>query len=328
VIIATNYTKHAMGLENYIAHYSKNKEMFLHYREMWRNNKNSLLFVLIETISRCNLRCEMCIHSVGYKQVKDMDDNLFQKVLDNIESMNIPSVCMNMTNEPLLDKHIFSRTRKVYEVDCVCDIMMNTNAVLLDENAANEILDSGLTRLLIGFDGYKPETYEMIRKGASYKKVMKNILNFIELKGKRGAALPIVRMSFVRTKINEAEIEDWVQFWKDKVDYLSIQEYYTHVLDSSKDHLLPETSRRKLLDYSEITCEQPFERVAIRGDGTVLPCCSILGVDLPVGNLWDRDLAEIWQGEPMEAIRNLFRERKWEEHPICSKCLKISSGLA
>jgi radical SAM protein with 4Fe4S-binding SPASM domain len=328
MIIVTDYCKHEAGLENYIADHSKDKENFMLYRKRWQDNKDSLLFILLETTSKCNLRCKMCAHSVGYKKVVDMDDYLFGIILENIKSMNIPSVCMNCTNEPLLDKNIINRIKKIYSLNCVYDIMMNTNAVLLDEFMSERIIDSGLTRLLIGFDAFTQEVYENIRQGATYAKVFQNILTLLDIKEKKGAYLPVVRISLVRTKLNEAEIGAWVNFWRDKADYLTIQEYLTPVADHSKDYLRGDTSIRKKLNYSDITCKQPFERVAIRGDGSVLPCCSHLAVDMPIGNLYEQSLKEIWHGENMEALRDLFRRHQWAEHPICSKCLKISFELS
>ena len=55
--------------------------------------------------------------------------------------------------------------------------MINTNATLLEENMNRKLIERGLTRIRIGFDGATADTYEKIRIGANFHKVKDNILN-------------------------------------------------------------------------------------------------------------------------------------------------------
>ncbi len=323
--LVNNFSKHTLGFEEYIAKNHHDPKGYREYRNNWDNNKQDLLFLLIETLWNCNLTCPMCIHSTGYDEVKKMDDELLNLVLKNIKELKIPSVCMNNTNEPLLDKKIISRIKQVAEIDCVMDIQMNTNGVLLDENISREIINSGLTKLLIGFDAFSKATYEKIRTGgADYDKVLNNILRFLEIRDEMESVFPVVRISFVRTAENEMEIDDWIGFWENKADYITIQEYLTQVEDDSRNFLKPKSNKRKDVDVESITCPSPFERVVVRGDGAVFPCCSPLALDMPMGTLYESSLAEVWNGKAFKDLRQRFVDGKWQEHEICGKCLKIS----
>lgn len=324
--MVADYSKHG-NINNFIADYHPKSKDFIKYRKRWEENKDSLLYLVLETTSKCNLKCPICIHSIGYEQKEDMNDEIFECILKNIGEMKIPSIGVNFTNEPLLDKKIFQRVKKIANIDCVVDIHMNTNAALLNKENSFKILNSGLTRLMIGFDAFSKETYESMRVGASYEKVLKNILYFLDLKEKMHKIFPIVRISFVRSSINENEIEKWFGFWKDRVDYITIQEYFTPVLDNSKDYLLPRSNKRKEVDILDITCPQPFERAVIRGNGSVLPCCAHFATEMPIGNIKQNGLKDIWHGEKAIELRKYFEENRWEEHPICSKCLGISYDL-
>ena len=71
-----------------------------------------------------------------------------------------------------------------FQIDSVVDIHMNTNAVLLNKLNKEKILNSNLTRLLLGFDGYSKDVFEKVRDRAKYDKIFNNIINFIELKKK------------------------------------------------------------------------------------------------------------------------------------------------
>lgn len=325
--MVSNYSKHG-DINKYIEDNIANKDAYLSYRNKWNNNvNNELLFLLLETTYKCNLKCEMCIHSVGYDKCETMSSELFDKALNGIKAMQIPSVCMNQVNEPLLDSLIFERIEKVASIDSVVDIHMNTNAILLNEDRARQILNSGLTRLLIGFDGFSKETYERVRSGGKYDSVLNNILNFLELKKQMKKVFPIVRISFVKTSLNENEIEDWFNFWKDKVDYIAIQEFVTPVLDDSKAYLIPKSSSRIDADINSITCDQPSKQMVVRGDGDILPCCSHFATKMPVGNLNTNSLQEIWNGQKINNLREMFRLSNWNNHKICSPCLKISYGI-
>lgn len=328
VTMVTDYSRHG-DINEYIAKHHPAPQDFRDYRRRWNSNVDDLLFLLLETTSTCNLRCPVCAHSVdGFPHVPAMSDLIFNLCLDAIQEMKIPSISMNQNNEPLLDKKIIERIEQVVSVGSVFDVFMNTNAVLLTEDVGKQLIDSGLHRLLIGFDGFSKNVYEQMRVGANYGLVMKNITRFLNLKKAMGAVFPVVRISFVRSSINEGEINAWFDFWKEKVEYITIQEFITPVLDDSKSHLIPKSSLRKEVAGNFSICKQPFERAIIRGNGDVLPCCSPGAMGMSIGNITTSSLREIWGGREVAALREMFRQGKWQHHDICSKCIKISYGLA
>ena len=253
VALVSDYCKHG-DINQFIEINHPNPISFSAYRKKWDNidNQDKVIFSLIETTSKCNFTCPMCIQSDGYPATKNMSKDLFDKILSEIVINEIPSVAMNQVNEPLLDKKIFDRIEAVSKVETVCDIHMNTNASLLNEERSIKIINSNLTRLLIGFDGFSKKTYEKVRRKGNYEQVLKNILNFLELKKKSKKVFPVVRISFVKTSENENEIKDWFDFWKDKVDYLTIQEFITPFTDSRRAYLIPKSSKRKNIDASKI----------------------------------------------------------------------------
>ena len=93
--------------------------------------------------------------------------------------------------------------------------------------------------------------------------------------------------------------------YADKVDYLSVQEFVSPVLDNSRNYLLSDSNVRPK-DIKDISCRQPFERVTIRGDGAVLACCSHQSSKMSVGNIMTESLSAIWKNEKMEALRKSF----------------------
>ena len=58
--------------------------------------------------------------------------------------------------------------------------------------------DCGVTQLFFSIDAASKETYDKIRKGSDWDKVMKNINYFLDLKKKKGKKLPVTRVNFCR----------------------------------------------------------------------------------------------------------------------------------
>ena len=75
-------------------------------------------------------------------------------------------------------------------------------------------------------DALTPETYSKVRVGSiKLDRVIKNIETFLELRSKGNYKLPLVGVSFVKMKQNEHELENFINFWKNKVDMISIQSW-------------------------------------------------------------------------------------------------------
>lgn len=137
--------------------------------------------VLIDTVSFCNLRCSMCVHKDMRRKKGIMPWSLFTKIIDEIaaEDKTI-RVWMVFFGEALILKKrkptIFDMIRYA-KYSRLTDVVLNSNANLLDEEAARELIRSGLDALYIGIDAFTPETYAQVRVGGNYQKTVENIMH-------------------------------------------------------------------------------------------------------------------------------------------------------
>ena len=106
--------------------------------------------------------------------------------------------------------------------------------MLLTQKISNELIDSGLTRLQISIDAVSEETYQKVRPGGKLKTVITNLQNFLELK-KLKKITPLTRVNFVKTSLNESELDRFISYWSNKVDMIGVQEFVkpTKVKDST-----------------------------------------------------------------------------------------------
>lgn len=275
-----------------------------------------------ETIFGCNIRCVMCTHSFQElfpSRQKFMEFTLFKKVIDEGSRYGLSSIGLDQEGEPLLVDNIFEFISYAKKQG-ILDIIMNTNAFLLDKEKTEKLIHSGLTRIHFSLDAITEDIYSLIRKGSDFKKVITNILYFCNRKKELKKELPVTRVSFVRMKLNEHEIKPFVKFWTPYVDAIAIQEFN----NPFPSHLgLKKLYAKSRIKNTNFRCTQPWFRVVILTDGTVLPCC-LLGMSLKmaIGNVNNDSMYNLWNSDSMKRLRKLHKENKYYEHEICNVCAK------
>ena len=301
-------------------------ERFKEYRRKW-NKAGRLekvyefpLFLVFEPMWRCNLKCIMCCHSNPQNSSMEYNSKMpwymYERIMKEAEDHHCPSLTIGGHCEPLLDNRL-SEMIALAKKSGFVDIMVNTNATLMNDKVGKKLIENGLTRLRIGFDGATSETYEKIRVGAEFEEVKNNILDFIELRKELNSKLPIVRISCVHLSTNDLEIEDFIKYWTPIVECVSIQRYRPH--DILKDH-----DRHKLgvgeKVFKTIQCSEPWERLYIRGNGDVHICCQpVYGPK--VGNVMDCSLYEMWHSETANNLRSAIKKHDWDSVPTCKECM-------
>ena len=95
-------------------------------------------------------------------------------------------------------------------------IWLHTNGQMLNEKNSKRLIENGLKKLNISIDAVTKETYEKLRVGGSYEKLLKNVETFLKLKKQYNAKYLRVRVSFVEQKENFHEKKVFLIFGKIK----------------------------------------------------------------------------------------------------------------
>jgi radical SAM protein with 4Fe4S-binding SPASM domain len=273
--------------------------------------------------------CPITIPSAREKYITDerMSWETYQKIILEAEKYECPSLNPQGLNEPLLDQD-FESYVKFAKNHGFLDVMINSNATLLSEERSRKILGSGLTRLRFSLDAATKETYEKIRVGAKYDSVMKNIKRFIKIRDQEGFKLPIVGVNFVKMKINEHEINEFIEKWRDEVDFIALQEFVPPESDSDYSEFFTSDLTFQNQVTNSFNCQQPWQRLNIHNNGDVAPCCTTFGSELALGNVSNQSLYEMWNSEEMNNLRKIHKEGRYMDNPWCNKCVKSMSGNA
>jgi len=275
------------------------------------------LHVDVETTDACNLRCRMCIHGLGgVKDTGFIDPELAYKVIDECGRLGVYSIKFNFRGEPLLHESLVdfvshAKKRRIMEVQ------FNTNGLITNEMRSASLVNAGLDRIIFSVDGATKETYENIRIGGSYDKLISNIDAFLEIKRRKGLTKPAIRVQMVKYYGAEKEEKEFVKLWNEKgVDNIAVIEKQDR--DVKNGYPLKNGKR----PIGRAFCEQPWQRLNVNRDGKVLMCCGDWERKSVVGDLRRQTLEEIWKSEIMREMREKIRSGRLDEIPACRTCFR------
>lgn len=281
--------------------------------------------VLIDTISYCNLKCSMCVHRSMERKKGLMEWDLFTKIVDEIACVD-PTVRVWMVffGEALLLKR---KKPTIFEMISyakrkgLSDIVLNSNANLMDEEASRKLISSGLDAIYIGIDAFTAGTYKKLRVGGNYERVVENTKRLLRMKKEEGSKTPEVYVQFVEMDTNVAEKEDFIHFWNDEGAIVKIR---------------PKVSWGGMIEAPNLIlgkeerwpCYWAMRTMSITDQGKVVTCAVDLDARFIGGDITTHSLSDVWNG-PMKELRNLHLLKRFDELPgICKDCRDWQSARA
>ncbi len=314
--------------------YEKFGQRFIDYRKRYSDNIKKLDLdkktkfpntVILELVNRCDLECVMCYQGLRNDAEKfTVNEKTLDKIFDDFKKNKL-SALMLTASEPLLFKQIDKVLEKAKEAE-IMDIFLFTNGTLLNEKNSEMILNSNITRLFISVDAATEETYNKVRIPVSKRlleeknrlqKIENNVKGFIQFRNSKKLSLPLTRVSFVALEENKHEIEMFKTKWKNIADSIEIQRE-TSIEVYGKLEML-EKDKYTANKGTKYNCNKPWGDMAIYSDGTVGPCCNLVGRKTPIGNIKDNTIKEIWNGKVMNEIRQSFINNN--PNDVCKICI-------
>lgn len=310
---------------------------YIDYRKRW-NSASSFAYrpdfpihLDLELLYACNLKCIMCPFGVktykhpAYKG-QNLDRDVLRKIFIEGEKHQLSSVRFNGLSEPLMSVDLPDLIR--FAIDHgVIDTFITTNGVLLTREKSRELIKAGLNHIMISVDGSTKETYESIRVGADYRKILENIYSFLNEREKCNSRLPLLRLTFVKMKVNEHELESFIEKWLGVVDYIGIGGY----LNNIEDDLLSDglrTSSGTMEDIEKFYCYQPWVRGIIYANGDFFPCCANYGRATTPFNVHKMTVHDIWNSKEVRFIQDIHKSGEYFKHPTCKLCISKRDDFA
>lgn len=211
------------------------------------------------------------------------------------------------------------------------EVGFNTNATIIDDERAEAIARAGAHCVTVSIDGASAETYEAIRRGATFANVLRGIRALVAAQKRYGR--PRVDLSFVAMRSNIEEIPRLVELAADcgaagvhieplfaQTGSAELDEHYAREnlgnIDPSRVRELFEGSvaERSHFDYLEAAkslrndwaCSEPWSAIWVTSAGEVRTCCVN---EVSFGNLNEQTFDAIWNGAAFRRLRDQHRRR-------------------
>lgn len=285
-------------------------------------------FLSIEPVNFCNLHCPECPVGIGVspnqKSVMSLDK--YEKIIEE-QKKTLWYLILYFQGEPLLHKQFSALVKFAHDRNIFTHT--STNAQLLSDEMAKELVLSRLDKLIISIDGTTQEVYETYRVGGKLEKAVEGLKNIVEWKKRLHSKSPQVEVQFIVLKTNEhqlPEIKKVAKSWgADKIVLKTAQLY-----DYENGHpLMPSPKYSRYIQNPDGTyrlkkkiknrCWRQWSGAVVTADGKLLPCCFDKQVEHAFGQSDNKSLLEIWRNKKAMMFRQqLLTNRKAVE--ICRNC--------
>ncbi len=306
------------------------------------------IYMTLGITSGCNYRCKHCGNNSIIPKETDLKNEEVYKLLDEMIELNLLKI--NFTGgEPTTNPHLIEYIR--YVKGKIPRITMTTNGSLITDEFAKRLKDAGLNMAKISIDGLSKFHNQFRNFENAYEKAIAAIKNF----QKHGIE---VRVQTTLTKDNTKDLLDLMEVLSDlKISHQTIvpvcpigradremmldkESYKNFIYDmylkvkdliekgtTTNFQIRPVFGARELFEGLKNTsfetlsmkysCEALQNTMEIQPNGDVVPCSFL---SLPIGNVREKSLIEIWKDSEANKLRGLFENNKNNEH--CSNCSK------
>ena len=307
--------------------------------------------ISLEPTNHCNLKCPLCPTGVGDTSVEyglfKLDK--YKKVVDMFSKW-AQTVQFFSWGEPLLNKSFIDMIRYASKDPYKLRTTTCVNLTVTTDEQIKGLLTSNLDMLTVSIDGVTQEVYEKYRVGGNLETVFNNLKKLIAAKELYKSKTKI-QWAFIVFKHNEHQVEEAKRMASDLGIPIEIKEAMPGmkgVLHGSVDEMvdtygewLPDNpkynaynmeakNRKTDFSYNAGTrkkpvefCKRPWRQTFVNWNGDVFPCdCVHTEEKHRMGNIFEQDFKEIWNGEKYVAARKELLDQPNDLETICHTCKK------
>jgi len=305
----------------------------------------------VEVTTRCHLKCTICEHTYWSEKGRDMSFEEFKGIIDQFPKLKwigLTGIGSSFLNRDYLRMLRYLKSKSIY-------VELFDSFTQIDEKVAKELIEIGVDKVCLSIEAATKETYEKIRVGASFDKVLASVRSLISLKKEMKTPIPELWFHYIVTKDNVYEMPQFVElvaslkanenggsllYWTDLLDFEEVKHLVTEIPEEVKKEVLKkgkELGVEMWWNQDFTPCEpmtkcvrwtEPFILVT----GHVQPCCVINEANkrdfqkkYAVGNVFEKPFPEIWNNQ-YKSCRQAIREGYVPA--ICRPCRVFDLSLS
>lgn len=263
--------------------------------------------------NKCNSNCLICPYKDMNYSYKNMSDELFEKLLNEIDETKLKRIIPYLNNEPFLDINFMNKIKRIRSKFKKIEIEISSNVSMIKEEDIIEMGKLNITELRLSVFGYEKETYNRMMPCLNYEKTFKK-LKMIGTRMKHSNTI----ISIVMIDNGEINEQEFINM-ENMCNELGFKFERWGFLDRS-DNVAYKSNN--IYNEGVSYCEQnrPLERMHILSDGRVIFCCQDWSHSLVVGNINNNTIGEVWNSEIYNNARNLLYDKEKDSPMICKKC--------
>ncbi len=165
--------------------------------------------LFVETTSRCNLNCFMCVKQTRGSGLTegDLTEQTFDQLIPALPRVN--TLILNGVGEPLLNPHLEEFIRRGKEfMPATGTVGFQSNGLRLNKARALSLAQAGLDRICISVDANSSETFKKVREGGDLDAVDRALLALASARSTGAGQNLQVGVEFVLMRDNLHELPD------------------------------------------------------------------------------------------------------------------------
>ena len=280
----------------------------------------------------CNFKCIYCNQATeeGIREARILNWTEFLLIEKQIQELinqgkdRLKIIKFTGNGEPLINKQLAKMIKSLADKDLADRYEVTTNGSLLTHELSDELIDSGLTRLLISVQGISNEKY---KKVCGFNIDMDKYISEIQYFYEKSRGKCSVHIKTVNIAIDsDEEKRQFYDMFSGISDTISIENIiasndgidYSEMLSDEEMN----TTRYNTPLKKKICCDTLFMYMNIHSNGDV-DTCGCIYPPLFTGNIFEESLVDLWNGKQHKEymIKHLTGERNTIER--CSKCQSI-----
>ena len=300
----------------------------------------------VEVTTRCHLRCTICEHTYWKEPPRDMTFEEFKRIVEQFPKLKwigMTGIGSSFLNKDFLEMLRYLKSKSIF-------VEFYDSFDLIDEKAARQLIEMNIDKIWLSMEAATKETYEKIRAGTSFDKILNNVKNLIRLKMEMQNPFPELWFHYIINKDNEHEMPQFVELvhslvQNDDMNYATLI-FFTNLLHFKEvEHLRP-TITKEIMDRTlekgrelgifinwneNVSRSEPITKCTkwlepfVLVTGHVQPCCCINEANerefqkkYAFGNLLETDFHNIWKSAEFAQFRRMLRTGKLPE--VCKNC--------
>jgi len=283
-------------------------------------------YLTLETTNSCNLSCPECITGMnGLTRVSSwMSAQNASKV---IQETKLHALVANLyfQGEPLLNPDLFKIIEETTQARLYS--IISTNAQNLSADKAEQLVKTGLKKVVVSMDGLTQETYSTYRVRGKLQNVLDGISKLVEARKNYKSAFPVIEVQFIVFRFNEHEINEArkkvYQLGADRFVLKTAQFYDAERAEAwmpqrKKYARYTSADNSQIKNTAKVGCKKMWTSLVVCSGGEVALCCMDKNANYSPGNINETGLNELWQSDKMKQFRQ--RISKGEYMSICRNC--------